>query len=120
MALARVEKSWLTQKRIARGPEKADEEIRRWAQSAFRRAQLRGNLHAMRARALETRAAATVGAPASPSQWPFTPGGAALAAGVVGSAALVGLWLRRRRQSPPSPSSGSLWSSYHFGLDQLS
>lgn len=91
-------KLWLTSKRIARGPEKADEEIRRWAKSAFRPAKLYGNVTAMRNDAIASRSSRVGSALIAKEPRPVVTGGelAALAA-ITAGAFFVGRWLGRHR-----------------------
>jgi hypothetical protein len=94
-------KTWLTPKRIARGPEKADEEIRRWAKGAFRPAKIYGSVSAMRADALASRAAGVGSRRIARVPKPVvTPLELAALAGISVGAFFVGRWIGKRRHQP--------------------
>lgn len=108
-------KSWLTPKRLARGPEAANEELRRWSKErrrrklvaemrgTFRPAQIYGDAAAMRRDALASRAervGSTVMARDADSLGAvdLLVGVSAIAVGV-----LIGRWWVRRSRAPHPP-----------------
>lgn len=123
--MAAETKQWLTPKRIARGPEKADEELRRWAMHAFRPGRMRGSVNVIRAAELARRAQVAAGAPYMAARDPGVrfarvAGKVALSAGVaaaaVGIGYFAGRWWKRRQvgghvSSSPNP--------YLLGVDVL-
>lgn len=115
--MASVEtKVWLTPKRIARGPDKADDEIRRWAKSAFRPAKLYGNVSAMRADALASRAAGVGSRRIAREPEPFvTPLELAALAGISIGAFFVGRWIGKRRRTQAPAIHGATENPYLVG-----
>ncbi len=97
-------KIWLTAKRLARGPEKADEEIRRWAKTAFRPAKLYGDVRALRTDAIASRSAHMGSRHIAREPRPLvTWGELAALAGVTVGAFFLGRYLGRRRQQHQAP-----------------
>lgn len=117
MAAAAETKVWMTPKRIERGPEAADEELRRWAKSAFRPVKIYGNPRAMREDALASRSAGVGSKLIAREPRKVEVGDLYLAiAGLLalGGGFLVGRWWARRRRVEAAAG-----SSYVRGVDAL-
>ena len=112
-------KQWLTAKRLARGPEAAEEELRRWSMTAFRPAKLTGNPSAMRSEALAKRRETEVGATfMSPRHPPPSAGTIVVYAlgslAAVGAGFLIGRWWRKKHPTK-TPVAGESANPYLIG-----
>lgn len=124
-------KTWLTPKRIARGPEAANEELRRWARAKRQRELGRTVSDALKP-ALVYRSTADMRHDEEASRRRHVGsvvmsreprgiglGHVAIGAAAIGAGFLVGRWWARRRRAAQTTVAGCDTSTYERGLDAL-
>jgi hypothetical protein len=131
-------KTWLTPKRLARGPEAANAEMRRWASNekwrrelshvmkqTFRPAQVYGSAADMRRDALASRSRGVGSTMLATDAHRVGPLHVAVAVGALGLGFVIGRWWMQRRRAAQAAQTQirgdeeDLCSDYERGLDAL-